>query len=86
MIKRILTLAVLVMMALFCFSGCGNEKKSEEQSTFASSLYAAKNPYIENTSANNTLVRLIGVSSYGKYTLSVQDDDCLLYTSDAADD
>lgn len=75
MIKRILTLAVLVMMAMFCFSGCGNDKKSEEQSTFASNLYAAKNPYIENTSANNNLVRLIGVSSYGKYTLSVQDDE-----------
>ena len=75
MIKRLLTLAVLVMVAMFCVTGCGNDKKSAEQTTFASSLYAAKNPYIENTSANNDLARLVGVNSYGKYTLSVQDDE-----------
>lgn len=75
---RTRTLAVLVMglMLLFGLAGCGGgHDKIERDNSFAGSLYAAKNPYIENTSANNDIVRLLGINSIGKYTLNVIDDD-----------
>lgn len=69
--------AVLMMgMMLFGLVGCGGgHDKVERADTFAGNLYAAKNPYIENTSANNDLVRRLGINSIGKYTLNVIDDD-----------
>lgn len=72
--RRFLALAALFVLALGGLVGCSNGGKSSEESSFASSLYAAKNPYLENTSANNDLVSLIGLKSLGKYTLAVQDD------------
>ena len=72
--RRFLALAALFVLALGGLVGCSNGGKSSEESSFASTLYAAKNPYLENTSANNDLVSLIGLKSLGKYTLAVQDD------------
>lgn len=72
--RRLFALAALLLLMLVCFTGCGGHKKSDV-SSFASTLYAAKNPYIENTSANNDLVRMLGVGGYGKYNLSVIDDN-----------
>lgn len=72
--RRFLALAALFVLALGGLVGCSNGGKSSEESSFASTLYAAKNPYLENTSANNDLVTLIGLKSLGKYTLAVQDD------------
>lgn len=71
--KRLLAIAVLLVTTLFCLAGCGGGPK-EDQATFAGKLYAAKNPYIENTSANNDLASLVGLGGYGKYTLAVLDD------------
>ena len=70
--KRILALMALLLTALFCFSGC-SKADTKEENTFVSSLYEAKNPYIENTSADNDLVRLTGLGGNGKFTIEVQD-------------
>lgn len=72
--KRIIALVALFATMLFSVVGCAGKGAGSEESTFAANLYAAKNPYIENTSANNDLVGLLGVGNYGKYTLSVNDD------------
>lgn len=73
---RILAVLMMGMMLLFGLVGCGGgNDKVERTGTFAGNLYAAKNPYIENTSANNDLVRRLGINSIGKYTLNVIDDD-----------
>ena len=70
--KRMMALAALVLLALGVLAGCGKSKS--EESSFAAELYAAKNPYIENTSADNDLARRVGLGDYGKFTLDVQDD------------
>lgn len=70
--KRILALITLMLMVLLCFGGCG-KTETEEENTFVSSLYEAKNPYIENTAADNDLVRLTGLGGNGKFTIEVQD-------------
>lgn len=73
---RALAVLMMGMMMLFGLVGCGGgQDKVERTDTFAGNLYAAKNPYIENTSANNDLVRRLGINALGKYTLNVIDDD-----------
>lgn len=72
--RKMLAIVALFVLALGGLAGCGGGGRSTEEESFASELYAAKNPYIENTSANNDLVSLVGVKSLGKYTLAVQDD------------
>lgn len=72
--RRIIAMITLFATMLFCLTGCGGNGASAEESSFAAELYAAKNPYIENTSANNDLVGLLGLGAYGKYMLSVEDD------------
>lgn len=72
---RIFAVLVLGLTMLFGLVGCGGHDKVERTDSFASNLYAAKNPYIENTSANNDLVRRLGINSIGKYTLNVINSD-----------
>lgn len=72
MMKKILVMMLLLTLTLTCVTGCGNGGSADEAS-FASKIYAAKNPYIENTTADNELIKLLGLNKYGKYTLDVQD-------------
>ena len=44
--RRFLALAALFVLALGGLVGCSNGGKSSEESSFASTLYAAKNPYL----------------------------------------
>lgn len=72
MMKKILAMLLLMTLALAGVTGCGNDTSAEAPS-FVEKVYAAKNPYIENTTADNELIKLLGLSKYGKYTLDVQD-------------
>lgn len=74
MMKKILVMMLLLTLTLTCVTGCGNGGDREETQSFASKIYAAKNPYIENTTADNELVKLVGAGKFGKYTLDVQDE------------
>lgn len=73
MLKRVGALIMVSVMALLCLSGCGGGNKAAERESFANQLYAAKNPYIENSAACNELVQLTGAKSLGKYNLDIQD-------------
>ncbi len=75
--RRTLAMLMIGILMVLGFAGCGggHDKVDRGEDSYAMSLYNAKNPYIENTSANNDLVRLLGVNSIGKYTLNVIDDD-----------
>lgn len=73
MLKRVGAMVLVAVMALMCLAGCGGGNKAAERDSFASQLYAAKNPYISNSSANNELVQLTGAKSLGKYNLDIQD-------------
>ena len=73
--RRILALLAIGITLLFCLSGCGGHDKKVDSGTIPEKLYAAKNPYIENTEANNSLVRLLKVNDNGKYTLEIESED-----------
>ena len=72
--KKVVAFVVLFLLVFAGMIFYGNNGKSSDNNTFAGSLYAAKNPYLENTNANKSLIQLIGLSSYGKYTISIDDN------------
>ncbi len=67
------TAIILTAFAMLLFvAGCSSMHKMEQPKSFAESLYAAKNPYIGNNSADADLVSLMRLGNFGKYTLSVE--------------
>lgn len=73
MIRKLVAFIALFAVMTVAFVGCGSQK-ADEETTAADNLYAIKNPYLENTKANNDLIKNLKVHSYGKYTLDVQDE------------
>lgn len=70
--KRMLILSMMCVVLLIAAVGCGSNENKEVQESFATKVYAVKNPYIENTEADHTLVRALEVNNLGKYTMEVQ--------------
>lgn len=62
-------LLILLLVTAVPLSGCGKDKRST--ATYAETLYAARNPYINNNAADADIADSLRLSRYGKYTLSV---------------
>lgn len=72
--KKAMIIIAAIMM-LFLAVGCSSLHKMEQPKSFAESLYAAKNPYVGNNSADADIVSLLRLGNFGKYTLTVENDE-----------
>lgn len=73
--KRVVVSLLMALLFMGSLAGCGGSvHKMPERKSFAEELYAAKNPYIGNNSADGKLLGLLRVGSFGRYTFEIKSD------------